>query len=109
MHGSPRLVTQSYDRVNPQNQEILASSLQTAANLAVMPALVASLVADLTEAIELRIRATFDMATLAREMSGKGRTRSRMSETAFAEALLDRERFGCAFFCVQEPSSDRAD
>lgn len=55
-----------------QNQEILASSLQTAANLGVLASVVAELVKDLTEAIENRIRTTFDMISLAREIAAKG-------------------------------------
>lgn len=51
---------------------MLASSLQTAHNLIVLPDLVSSLVVDLTEAVQMRIRASFDMSSLAREMGGKG-------------------------------------
>ena len=58
--------------MNGQNQDLLASSLQTAFNLSVLPSLVSSLVADLTEAVQQRIKASFDMASLAREMNGKG-------------------------------------
>jgi hypothetical protein len=53
------------------SQDMLASSLQTAANLSVLPSMVSSLVSDLTEAVEMRIRATFDMHSLAREMAAK--------------------------------------
>lgn len=50
-----------------QNQSLLASSLQTAYNLSVLPSLVASLVQDLIEAIESRIRHAFDVTALARD------------------------------------------
>jgi hypothetical protein len=53
------------------NQSVLASSLQTAANLSVLPSMVSSLVSDLTEAVEMRIRAAFDMHSLSREMAAK--------------------------------------
>lgn len=54
------------------DQGLLASSLQTAYNLKVLPSLVGSLVGDLTEAIEGRIKVAFDVAALAREVSHKG-------------------------------------
>ena len=65
------------DRLTSQNPAVLATSLQTAYNLSVLPTLVASLVADLTEAVESRIRSSFDMASLAREVGGKGACRVR--------------------------------
>ena len=50
-----------------QNQSLLASSLQTAYNLSVLPNLVTSLVQDLTEAVESRIKNAFDVNGLARD------------------------------------------
>jgi len=49
------------------NQSLLASSLQTAYTLSVLPKLVASLVQDLIEAIEFRIKNAFDINALARD------------------------------------------
>ena len=54
------------------DQALLASSLQTAYNLSVLPSLVASLITDLTEAVTGRIKVAFDVAALAREVSHKG-------------------------------------
>jgi hypothetical protein len=54
-----------------QNQALLASSLQTAHNLRVLPSLVANLVTDLASAVESRIRSAFDMAAISKEMVGK--------------------------------------
>ncbi|GAA6033903.1 hypothetical protein JCM8097_000395 [Rhodosporidiobolus ruineniae] len=50
---------------------LLASSLQTAHNLSVLPSLVESLVGDLTDLVFRKVRACFDMSSLAREMAGK--------------------------------------
>ena len=50
-----------------QNQSLLASSLQTAFNLRVLPQLVQSLVVDLTDAVEGRIRFAFDLSKLTKE------------------------------------------
>jgi phosphopantetheinyl transferase len=55
-----------------QNHAILASSLQTAFNLSILPGLVASLVTDLVEQIGLRIQRVFDMTSLAKELNSKG-------------------------------------
>lgn len=49
------------------DQPLLASSLQTAYNLSVLPDVVASLVQDLIDAIESRIRNAFDVNALARD------------------------------------------
>merc|ERR1712093_799576 len=49
------------------NQGLLASSLQTAYNLSVLPSVVTSLVQDLIEAIESRIKSCFDVQALARD------------------------------------------
>ncbi|BGP09947.1 hypothetical protein JCM10049v2_005825 [Rhodotorula toruloides] len=49
----------------------LASSLQTAHNLSVLPALVENLVADLNDLVAGKVKACFDMASLAREIGGK--------------------------------------
>ncbi|GAA5903350.1 hypothetical protein JCM6882_008146 [Rhodosporidiobolus microsporus] len=50
---------------------LLASSLQTAHNLSVLPSLVESLVADLNDLVFRKVKACFDMASLAREMAAK--------------------------------------
>lgn len=55
-----------------QDRSLLASSLQTAHNLRVLPALVQSLVADLTDAVEQRIRVAFDMTRISKDVAAKG-------------------------------------
>ena len=56
----------------PKDRSALASSLQTAHNLRVLPELVQSLVVGLSESIDERIRYAFDTARISREMVGKG-------------------------------------
>ncbi|KZT26804.1 hypothetical protein NEOLEDRAFT_1177385 [Neolentinus lepideus HHB14362 ss-1] len=53
------------------NQSLLASSLQTAHNLRVLPEVVQNLVLDLSGALESRIRAAFDLSQLSKEALGK--------------------------------------
>jgi len=53
------------------NQSMLASSLQVAHNLRVLPDLVNNLVTDLAEAVEGRIRYAFDLSRLAKEVLPK--------------------------------------
>lgn len=60
------------DEVWPQNRSLLASSLQTAHNLRVLPSLVQSLLSDLTDAVEQRIKIAFDMARISKEVNAKG-------------------------------------
>lgn len=67
-----------------QDNPLLASSLQTAHNLSVIPSLVESLVMDLTDAVSRKIKACFDMASLAREVGGKGQ----FSAAPSVDALL---------------------
>lgn len=55
-----------------QNQSLLASSLQTAFNLRILPTVVESLVSDLTDVVKTRIRQAFDMARLAKDANTKG-------------------------------------
>ncbi|BGP41947.1 hypothetical protein JCM10449v2_005944 [Rhodotorula kratochvilovae] len=50
---------------------LLASSLQTAHNLSVLPSLTESLVADLNDLVFRSVKACFDMGSLAREVGGK--------------------------------------
>ena len=59
---------------NPGEQDhpLLASSLQTAHNLSVLPSLVDSLTTDLADLVSRKIKAAFDMASLAREINGRG-------------------------------------
>lgn len=56
-----------------QNRSLLASSLQTAHNLNVLPTLVQSLVADLTDAVEQRIRVAFDVNRISKDLAAKGK------------------------------------
>ena len=58
--------------VQTQNQSLLASSLQTAHNLRVLPDLVQNLVSDLSDAVEGRIRFAFDLSRIAKEVVAKG-------------------------------------
>ncbi|KAA1471874.1 hypothetical protein DENSPDRAFT_800169 [Dentipellis sp. KUC8613] len=53
------------------NQSLLASSLQTAHNLRVLPDLVQNLVADLSEAVEGRIKVAFDVSRISKELLSK--------------------------------------
>ncbi|KAF8160965.1 Golgi transport complex subunit 5-domain-containing protein [Crassisporium funariophilum] len=53
------------------NQTKLASSLQTAYNLRVLPTLVQSLLFDLSQAVEDRIRGAFDLNKISRDASSK--------------------------------------
>ncbi|CAE6440006.1 unnamed protein product [Rhizoctonia solani] len=52
------------------NQSVLAAALQTAFNLRIMPNVVQSLLVDLTEAVDLRIKSAFDVSRIAKEISG---------------------------------------
>lgn len=60
-----------------KDRSALASSLQTAHNLRVLPELVQSLVIGLSDSINERIRYAFDTARISREMVGKGTRTSR--------------------------------
>ena len=55
-----------------QNQSLLASSLQTAHNLRVLPELVQNLVSDLSDAVEGRIRSAFDLSRISKDIMAKG-------------------------------------
>ncbi|KAJ8507107.1 hypothetical protein ONZ45_g10502 [Pleurotus djamor] len=50
------------------DQSLLASSLQTAYNLRVLPDLVQSLVSDLSQAVEERIKNAFDLSRISKEV-----------------------------------------
>ncbi|KAH0827442.1 Golgi transport complex subunit 5-domain-containing protein [Lanmaoa asiatica] len=54
------------------DQSLLASSLQTAYNLRMLPTLVKGLVRDLSEAVEERIQNAFDLARISKEIVAKG-------------------------------------
>ncbi|KAH9941012.1 Golgi transport complex subunit 5-domain-containing protein [Amylocystis lapponica] len=53
------------------NQSLLASSLQTAHNLRVLPELVQSLVTELADAVEGRMRDAFDLTRISKEVLAK--------------------------------------
>lgn len=77
-----------------QNQALLASSLQTAYNLAVLPSLVQSLVQDLIEAIESRIKGAFDVAALSRDAAtraGEPIPSNNMSSSVFYKSRARTE------------------
>ncbi|KAG6891762.1 hypothetical protein C0992_006183 [Termitomyces sp. T32_za158] len=54
------------------NQSLLASSLQTAYNLRVLPQLVQNLILDLSQAVEDCIRTAFDLTKISKEALSKG-------------------------------------
>lgn len=56
----------------PQNRPLLSTSLQTASNLRVLPSLVQSLVLDLSEAVEERIKSAFDLSKIGKDVVLKG-------------------------------------
>ncbi|TFK44558.1 Golgi transport complex subunit 5-domain-containing protein [Crucibulum laeve] len=53
------------------NQAVLASSLQTAYNLRVLPSLVQNLILDLSHAVDARIRNTFDVSKISKDALAK--------------------------------------
>lgn len=55
-----------------KDRSALASSLQTAYNLRVLPELVQSLVVGLSDSVDERIRYAFDTTRISKEMVGKG-------------------------------------
>ncbi|KAF8972928.1 Golgi transport complex subunit 5-domain-containing protein [Flammula alnicola] len=63
------------------NQTLLASSLQTAYNLGVLPTLVQSLLFDLSQAVEDRIRSTFDLNKISKDASAKESTTTNTPST----------------------------
>ncbi|KAF8891707.1 Golgi transport complex subunit 5-domain-containing protein [Infundibulicybe gibba] len=60
------------------NQSLLASSLQTAYNLRVLPELVQNLIADLSQTVEDRIRSAFDISKLSKDALSKDAAGSAM-------------------------------
>lgn len=58
--------------VTCQNQSLLASSLQTAHNLRVLPDLVQNLVSELSQAVEDRIRSALDLTRISKDIAAKG-------------------------------------
>lgn len=65
-------------RSRSQDQPLLASSLQTAHNLSVLPSLVDALVQSLTDLVSRKVKAVFDLSSLAREVGGKGQCLTRL-------------------------------
>ncbi|KAH9961505.1 Golgi transport complex subunit 5-domain-containing protein [Russula dissimulans] len=53
------------------NQPLLATSLQTAHNLRLLPDLVQNLVSDFSAAVEARIKSAFDMSQISKELNAK--------------------------------------
>ncbi|KAK0476610.1 Golgi transport complex subunit 5-domain-containing protein [Armillaria novae-zelandiae] len=53
------------------NQSLLASSLQTAYNLRVLPELVQNLILELSQAVDDRIRTAFDLSKISKEILSK--------------------------------------
>ncbi|KAF8135797.1 hypothetical protein EV363DRAFT_1294575 [Boletus edulis] len=85
------------------DQSLLASSLQTAYNLRTLPTLVAGLVRDLSEAVEERIRNTFDLSRISKGIVANEPTN--VTAPQFAAALWARteslveEMAGC---CIKD-------
>ncbi|KAG6920111.1 hypothetical protein DXG01_010179 [Tephrocybe rancida] len=65
------------------NQSLLASSLQTAYNLRVLPQLVQNLILDLSQAVEERIRSAFDLAKISKEALAKDTATSPQSPPTY--------------------------
>lgn len=59
-----------------QSQTLLASSLQIAFNLRVLPSLVQNLVSDLSHTVDDRIRGAFDLSKISKDVVSKGDPRS---------------------------------
>ncbi|KAI6000499.1 Golgi transport complex subunit 5-domain-containing protein [Pisolithus albus] len=59
-------------KVTKEDQSLLASSLQAAYNLRMLPQLVAGLMKDLTDAVERLIRNAFDLSSMSKEIIAKG-------------------------------------
>ena len=62
-----------------QNQTLLASSLQIAFNLRVLPSLVQNLVSDLSHTVDDRIRGAFDLSKISKDVVSKGDPRSNLT------------------------------
>ncbi|KAG7446461.1 uncharacterized protein BT62DRAFT_949336 [Guyanagaster necrorhizus] len=58
------------------NQSLLASSLQTAYNLRVLPELVQNLILELSQAVDDRIRTAFDLSKISKEILSKDSAQS---------------------------------
>ncbi|KAI0071918.1 hypothetical protein K474DRAFT_1651800 [Panus rudis PR-1116 ss-1] len=69
------------------NQSLLASSLQTAHNLRVLPNLVNNLISDLSEAVEGRIRYAFDLSRIAKEVLAKDPASASQGTTLYKSRL----------------------
>ncbi|KAI0743887.1 Golgi transport complex subunit 5-domain-containing protein [Daedaleopsis nitida] len=67
------------------NQSLLASSLQTAHNLRVLPDLVQNLVTDLSQAVEGRIRSAFDLTRISKDIMAK-------EPTSIGQGLMYKSR-----------------
>lgn len=85
------------------NQPLLSSSLQTAHNLRLLPDLVSNLLADLNDAVTLRITRALDSAAIGKEVNGKGASSYRIYKTK----LISRWRSHQVH--SKESERDRAD
>ncbi|KPV71638.1 uncharacterized protein RHOBADRAFT_19205 [Rhodotorula graminis WP1] len=70
-HVVQEMETSVHRGLSDLDHPLLASSLQTAHNLLVLPSLVDSLLADLNDLVLRSVKACFDMASLSREVGGK--------------------------------------
>ncbi|KAL7424738.1 hypothetical protein Q5752_000422 [Cryptotrichosporon argae] len=64
------------------DQTLLSSSLQTAHNLRLLPDLVGNLLADLNDAVTVRVRRAFDVGAIAKDVAGKDTSHSAIKFTA---------------------------
>ncbi|KAK7472882.1 hypothetical protein VKT23_000990 [Stygiomarasmius scandens] len=73
------------------NQSLLASSLQTAHNLRILPDLVQGLVSDLAQAVEERIRGAFDLNKISKEALGKDGAAAQTPSTTLYKSRVRTE------------------
>lgn len=89
-----------------KDRSALASSLQTAHNLRVLPELVQSLVVGLSDSIDERINYAFDTARISREMVGKG---TRLVDGLYPVSDVISRTFFSRKFALQVKGQDRTD
>lgn len=90
---------------SPKDRSALASSLQTAHNLRVLPELVQSLIVGLSDSIDERIRYAFDTARISREMVGKG---TRLADNPHLVSNVICRTFFSGELALQVKGQDRA-
>ncbi|KAF8441583.1 hypothetical protein L210DRAFT_3537615 [Boletus edulis BED1] len=71
VHAAAAYIPEEMEALTSLDQSLLVSSLQTAYNLRTLPTLVAGLVRDLSEAVEVRVRNAFDLSPISKEIVAK--------------------------------------